>query len=105
MNISKTYYIEKPINDEEWEEIGIEVQAHVVFDRPAPACSNPSDPRFSDPGDPGEVDIHAMNYEDSGENIEYDSEVWKQVIKENSDISQELYDEACENIPSPYDFD
>ena len=47
-------------------EVEVDLNDHrlrVVFDfylaRPAPACSNPDSPAFSDPGDPGEVDILA----------------------------------------------
>lgn len=47
-------------------ELSGELKNHLVrieFDfqlaRPAPPCSDPDSPRFSDPGDPGEVEILA----------------------------------------------
>lgn len=38
----------------------IEVELDYIPGRPAPACSNPSDPRFSDPGDDPELQVTAI---------------------------------------------
>ncbi|HLE57238.1 MAG TPA: hypothetical protein VJB15_09155 [Rhodothermia bacterium] len=42
------------------DELTLEVTAYVFPGRPAPACSNPDSPAFSDAGDPPEVDIQAV---------------------------------------------
>lgn len=40
----------------------IDVVVHYTFSpgRPAPPCSNPSDPRFSDPGDAEDVEVYEV---------------------------------------------
>lgn len=38
----------------------VEVELDYIPGRPAPACSNPSDPRFSDPGDNPELEVKAI---------------------------------------------
>lgn len=53
-----------PASKRTWQEafetevsVPVEVLYRVDFGRPAPPCSNPSAPAFSDPGDPMEVEI------------------------------------------------
>lgn len=41
----------------EGEEKDLEVEVEYSPGRPAPRCSNPDDARFSDPGDPDELEI------------------------------------------------
>lgn len=95
-------------------EIDLEFSVHVIGftpERPAPACSNPSSPRFADPGDPAE-------YEDIKFFLKFEKEIYKngKFIKEEKNIeitdsdiieflSEKIDDEIQEQYQTNNDFD
>ncbi len=49
------------------EDIRVAIEADYSPERPAPFCQNPSDPRYSDSGDPEEIEITSCTVaEDNG---------------------------------------
>ena len=52
MRVETSYTYESPKG-----EIELELVANVRLGRPAPPCSNPDSPAFSDSGDPSEVEV------------------------------------------------
>ena len=47
--------------DDDNKEIWIEVTGRWLPPRPSPYCRDPDNPRFSDDGDPGEIEITAID--------------------------------------------
>ena len=109
----KTFLLWHELTGAEWRKIGvcegdeysddhkieIEVEVRVLSytpDRPAPACSNPSSPAFSDPGDPGEVEFEAWvdGVEIAGleQSWDFSQRVYEEMEKLHIQSKNEYYD-------------
>lgn len=73
----------------------VEIEASYFPSRPAPPCSNPSSPAFSDSGDPEEVEI-SETCPGCGAVLDID---------EVAEVGREAYMDAVEDYDESDDFD
>ncbi|HUU86385.1 MAG TPA: hypothetical protein VMX17_01360 [Candidatus Glassbacteria bacterium] len=72
-------------------EIGLLVEiTYYLPDRPAPACSNPSSPAYSDPGDDAELEFVLYTIDGKGKK--------KEIPEEFHFLYETLYDEIFEKV-------
>ena len=70
-------------------ELRVEI-THYSEERPAPACSNPSSPAYSDPGDDAELEFLLYTIDDKGEK--------KEIPEEFHFLYEDLYDDVSEEV-------
>lgn len=87
------------------EDIIIEI-THYKPGRPAPACSNPSSPAYSDPGDDVEVEFKMFLMDDDGEIIreinddEMDYDQWLKIWERVEARASMAFEEGIDPIES-----
>ena len=73
-----------------WNGMEIEMEGSFKPARPAPRCSNPDDPRFSDDGDPAEVEIIEAHFVDGSARIKLSADMLEQLQDSEEYIAEQL---------------
>lgn len=71
--------------------VDLEVEADFRPGRPAPPCSNPDDPAFSDTGDPAEWDTKLVRFK--GTKMKLDKQYWQHNDKFDDAVGDALIKE------------
>ena len=75
--------------------VQIKVEGTITLDRPPPPCQNPDHPAFSDPGDPGEIEIDEI-WAKIGETWWKWGTMQVQMMCDDEDFMTHVYEKAAE---------